>query len=255
MDLGLVVLGMDVGLHVVLLRRRPCRAVARRWSPAVPVVRRSRRSALDRLDPDALLGLGRVLEVHLAGDRREHGVVVAEPGARAGQEGHPALADDDRAGRDELAVAGLDAESLADAVAAVLELPPAFLCAIGLLVLLRGARLLRRAALACVGAACGRGLRPRRRLGAAGLRARRLGLGASRLRSARPSALVAVAPSASALASSCGLGLRGVLRRRRASRRARRPRGLAARRPPRGARARSWRRPRPSGPPRRRSCR
>ena len=49
---------------------------------------------------------------------------------RGRPERHAALADDDRAGRDELAVAGLHAEPLADAVAAVLELQPAFLWAI-----------------------------------------------------------------------------------------------------------------------------
>src|SRR6478609_8234125 len=62
-----------------------------------------------------------MLELHLAGDRREHGVIMAQPGARAGEEGHPALPHDDRSRVDQLAVAGLDAEPLADAVAAVLD--------------------------------------------------------------------------------------------------------------------------------------
>src|SRR6478735_7362031 len=92
-------------------------AGGRRSSPGLG----ARGGRLDRLDPDALLGLGGVLELHLAGDRREHGVIVAEPGARSGQECHAALADDDRAGVDELAVAGLHAEALADAVATVLD--------------------------------------------------------------------------------------------------------------------------------------
>src|SRR6478735_6053433 len=92
-------------------------AGGRRSSPGLG----ARGGRLDRLDPDALLGLGCVLELHLSGDRREHGVIVAEPGPRTGQEGHPALPHDDRSGVDQLAVAGLDAESLADAVAAVLD--------------------------------------------------------------------------------------------------------------------------------------
>src|SRR6478609_750703 len=62
-----------------------------------------------------------MLELHLAGDRREHGVIMAQPGARAGEEGHPALPHDDRPRVDQLAIAGLDAEALADAVAAVLD--------------------------------------------------------------------------------------------------------------------------------------
>src|SRR3954465_7127282 len=64
----------------------------------------ARDGRLDRLDPDALLALGGVLELHLAGDRREHGVVMAQARARSTQEGHAALADDDRPGRDELEI-------------------------------------------------------------------------------------------------------------------------------------------------------
>src|SRR4029079_3164599 len=75
----------------------------------------------NRDDPDALLVAGRVLEAHLPVDRREDGVVVAQARALARGEGHAALADDDRPGRDELAVAGLDAEPLARAVAAILD--------------------------------------------------------------------------------------------------------------------------------------
>src|SRR3970040_3092006 len=79
------------------------------------------RGVLDREDPDALLGPRRALEPDLAGLGREDGVVVAQAGPLAGQEGHDALPDDDRGGRDHLAVTGLDPEALADAVAAVLR--------------------------------------------------------------------------------------------------------------------------------------
>ena len=72
------------------------------------------------LDAHALLVASLVLEMDAAIDRGEQGVVAAQIRARAGEEGHAALADDDRAGRYELAVTGLDAEALADAVAAVL---------------------------------------------------------------------------------------------------------------------------------------
>src|SRR3954469_16270554 len=91
-----------------------------RWSPVSPGSG-ARGGRLDRLDPDALLALGGVLELHLAGDRREHGVIVAESGPRTGQERHAALADDDRACRDQLTVPDLHAEALADAVAAILD--------------------------------------------------------------------------------------------------------------------------------------
>src|SRR5690349_18708432 len=73
------------------------------------------------LHPDPLLRLRRVLETHLAGRGREHRVVPAEARARAREEGHSALPHDDRAGGNELAVADLDAEPLADRVAAVLR--------------------------------------------------------------------------------------------------------------------------------------
>src|SRR5690242_28119 len=96
-----------------------------RWSPATPLALRlgggGRRRGLVGHDPDPLLALRRVLELHLSGRRREHRVVPAEAGAGSGKERHPPLADDDRAGRDELAVADLDAETLADRVAAVLR--------------------------------------------------------------------------------------------------------------------------------------
>src|SRR5437773_411184 len=88
-------LGWISGFTGALLRRRPCRAMPSRWSPATPGWLCARGGRFDRLDPDALLGLGRVLELHLAGDRREHGVIVPEPGAGSGQERHAALADDD----------------------------------------------------------------------------------------------------------------------------------------------------------------
>src|SRR5207249_1777300 len=77
------------------------------------------RGRVCRDDPDALLGLGGELELDLAGGGGEQGVVAAEVGAGTGEEGHPTLANDDRAGADRLAVAGLDPEPLPDAVTAV----------------------------------------------------------------------------------------------------------------------------------------
>src|SRR3990172_8945234 len=68
---------------------------------------------------DALLVLRLVLETDAAIEHGEDRVVPAQAGALTGDEGHASLADDDRAGGDELAVAGLHAEPLADAVAAV----------------------------------------------------------------------------------------------------------------------------------------
>src|SRR5262245_38856920 len=62
-----------------------------------------------------------MLELDVAGRRREDRVVVAEASPVAGEERHPPLANDDGAGGHELAVAGLDAEPLANAVAAVLR--------------------------------------------------------------------------------------------------------------------------------------
>ena len=173
MDLGFVVLGMNIGLHgFVLLRRRPCRVfappvvagcwfyasaeadsvvdlVVRRLG-AVAVARPAARSALPaRLAADAASAASARIEAAATSSaeitrirfllfvacsnrtwpvgRREDRVVVAEPGAGAGQERLAALADDDRAGRDELAVAGLHAEPLADAVAAVLRAGTGFL--------------------------------------------------------------------------------------------------------------------------------
>src|SRR5688572_26270241 len=72
-----------------------------------------RRDRLRRVDPDALLRFRGVLELHASRDGREHGVVVAETRAGTGKEGLAALPDDDRSGRHELAVLGLDAQSLA----------------------------------------------------------------------------------------------------------------------------------------------
>src|SRR6476469_7219037 len=112
---------MDVGLHGdVLLRRRP-------YGVSPPVVAGlvrmlgACRSGHSRFDPDALLVLGGVLESDDPGDRREHGVILAEAGTGAGEEGHPSLAHDDRSGRDGLSVPDLHAEPLADAVASVLR--------------------------------------------------------------------------------------------------------------------------------------
>src|SRR6478752_1012805 len=123
MDLGFVILGMDIGLHGAVLLRTPSvqgcgPAGGRRLDP---VCLGARRRGFHRVDPDALLVLGGVLELDLARDRGEDRVVPPETRARAGEEGHAALADDDRAGGHELAVAGLDAEPLAGAVAAVLD--------------------------------------------------------------------------------------------------------------------------------------
>src|ERR1035437_4345082 len=72
-------------------------------------------------DAHPLLGACLVLEVDGPVHGCENCVVVAEARALAGLERHAALPDDDGAGRHELAVAGLDAETLADAVAAVLR--------------------------------------------------------------------------------------------------------------------------------------
>src|SRR5688500_4120629 len=71
------------------------------------------------LDADALLGTGFVGEADLAVRRCEERVVTTHPDVRARVERAAALPDDDRAGQDVLAVAALDAESLAGAVAPV----------------------------------------------------------------------------------------------------------------------------------------
>src|SRR3972149_300910 len=76
---------------------------------------------------DALLVLRLVLKTDAAIEHGEDRVVPAQAGALTGDEGHAALADDDRAGGDELAVAGLHAEPLADAVAAVARAGTGFL--------------------------------------------------------------------------------------------------------------------------------
>src|SRR5688500_11360475 len=72
------------------------------------------------LDADALLAAGFVGESDLAIGCREQRVVPAHADVRPGMERAAPLADDDRAGQDVLAVAALDAESFAGAVAAVL---------------------------------------------------------------------------------------------------------------------------------------
>src|SRR5262245_42553135 len=96
-----------------------------RWSPASARALRLGAGGcglgLDGLDPNPLLVPGGVLEPDLSGRGREHGVIPAEPGSGPGEEGHPPLPDDDRAGRDELAVAGLHAQPLTDRIAAVLR--------------------------------------------------------------------------------------------------------------------------------------
>src|SRR4051812_19198771 len=79
------------------------------------------RALRDGLDAHALLVAALMLEMDLASDRREDREVAAEVSARAGEEGHATLTDDDRASRYDLAITDLDAEPLADAVAAVLR--------------------------------------------------------------------------------------------------------------------------------------
>src|SRR5258705_2358406 len=88
---------------------------------------RCRDRGIDCLDTDPLLVPGGVLEPDLAGKGREHGVIPAQPGTGTGKERHAPLADDDRAGRDELAVADLHAQALADRVAPVLRAGAGFL--------------------------------------------------------------------------------------------------------------------------------
>ena len=68
-----------------------------------------------------------MFELDLAGHRREDGVIVTETSAGAGQERHAALADDDRPGGDELSITDLHAQTLANAVAAVLDAAAGFL--------------------------------------------------------------------------------------------------------------------------------
>src|SRR5215213_7413962 len=101
-------------------------SVQGRCPPVVAAVERGlrlgrRRLRCDRDHPDALLVAGLVLESHLARHGREHRVVMPEARALARLEGHPALPDDDRPRVDELAVAGLHAQPLADGIAAVLR--------------------------------------------------------------------------------------------------------------------------------------
>src|SRR2546423_3836925 len=79
------------------------------------------RGGLPAVDADTLLVLARVLELDSALDGGKHGVIAAHAGPGAAQERHPALPHDDRTGGHELPVAGLDAQPLADAVAAVLR--------------------------------------------------------------------------------------------------------------------------------------
>ena len=71
--------------------------------------------ALDRLARLRTLGL----ELDLAVDEREQGVVAAQANARARVEARAALANDDVAGFDRLAAVNLDAEVLRIRVATV----------------------------------------------------------------------------------------------------------------------------------------
>src|SRR3954465_9361078 len=105
---------------MVLPGRRPFRSMPAGGRPSCLGRRLGRRLRRFRAhDAHALLVLRRVVEPNVAVDRREDRVVVTETGPVACLEGHAALANDDRAGSDELTVAGLDAEPLADAIAAV----------------------------------------------------------------------------------------------------------------------------------------
>src|SRR5215210_4124111 len=97
------------------------------WGECLPSRRVSRgRFRAHRSDclgdhTDALLVTSLVLELDAPRDRREEGVVASEVRSGTGEERHPTLAHDDRPGRYELAVAGLHAEPLANAVATVLR--------------------------------------------------------------------------------------------------------------------------------------
>src|SRR5437764_616875 len=74
---------------------------------------------LNRLNADHAAVRAVVLELHAAGDLREDRVVFAEARVEARAEAPPALADDDGAAADEIAVVRFDAEALRVAVAAV----------------------------------------------------------------------------------------------------------------------------------------
>src|SRR6266446_804662 len=91
------------------------------WDGCLASCRLPGRCRLCRDHADPLLRPRGEVELDLARGLREHGVIVAEARPGTGDERHPALPDDDRAGRHELAVPGLYSESLADAVAAVLD--------------------------------------------------------------------------------------------------------------------------------------
>src|SRR5439155_24963602 len=71
------------------------------------------------LDADDTAVRAVVFELHAAGDLREDRVVLAEARVEPGTEPAPALADDDRAAGDEVAVVRLHAEPLRVGVAAV----------------------------------------------------------------------------------------------------------------------------------------
>ena len=74
---------------------------------------------LDGDDADDAPARAVVFELHAAGDLREDRVVLAAAGVQAGPEPASALADDDRAAGDEVAVVRLDAQALRVRVAAV----------------------------------------------------------------------------------------------------------------------------------------
>src|SRR3954451_23028275 len=74
---------------------------------------------IERLDADDPASCAVVFELHLASRLREDRVVLAETGVKSGLEPPSALANDDRAAGDDVAVVRLDAEPLRVGVAAV----------------------------------------------------------------------------------------------------------------------------------------
>src|SRR3970282_523770 len=79
-----------------------------------PLAGGRRRGLGGRLDADALLRLRLMLAADPSVGGGEDRVVATETRPGPGEEGHAALADDDGAGGDQLAVTGLDAQPLAD---------------------------------------------------------------------------------------------------------------------------------------------
>src|SRR4051812_22242219 len=72
-----------------------------------------------REDADFPAARTMIFEPHASVDLGEDRVVLAQAGVQAGQETPPALADDDRSARDNVAVMALDAKPLRIAIASV----------------------------------------------------------------------------------------------------------------------------------------